>query len=268
MRLPLLFATCATILLAGCSNPIDVANNDSRALVASIRQANANSGPDTIRLARRGTYVLAEAATPGLLLPPITGDLTIEGGGAEIRNYASGSVALLEVASGTTVVLQRLSLAEGTDGAIRNFGHLTLESTRVVDSIGTRVQAIVLNHGTLVARDSEFAYNSLQSGRRDAGTLLNYGELQLHNTRIHHNHVQRLHHSLVAAGAVLNMGMVKLRNAQLENNFSDDSLVLSEQPGLLSFSGILNLGNGRTEGEFPAGLVREGSQPALPISGR
>lgn len=197
------------LLLGSCSTEIEVANNDSKALVEAIRLANANPGKDRIKLARHGLYVLRDSAEAGLLLPAITGELTIDGDGSEIRSYAAGRVALLQIEQDADVTLRNLSLAEGTNGAIRNFGKLKLEAARVVDSTGTRVSAIVLNHGQLIAQDSELAYNNLEGSERDAGTVLNYGDLRLDNTRIHDNRVQRMHPSQVAAGAVLNMGTLR-----------------------------------------------------------
>lgn len=251
------------LMLSGCSTEIEVANNDSKALIDAIRTSNSTPGGERITLARRGLYVLTDPADLGLLLPAISGKLTIDGNGAEIRSYASGPVALLEVGVKGEVTLRNLSLAEGTHGAIRNFGKLKLESTRVVDSTGTRVSAIVLNHGRLIARDSELAYNNLEASERDAGTVLNYGDLRLDNTRIHDNHVQRASPNLVAAGAVLNMGTLRLHAAQVENNSADDSRQSSNQPGPLSFAGVLNLGNGRVEGQVPAGLTREAGVAAV-----
>ena len=251
------------VLLSSCSTEIEVANNDSNALIQAIRVANANPGKDRIKLAHRGLYVLRDAAEAGLLLPAITGELTIDGDGSEIRSYAAGRVALLQVEQDADVTLRNLSLAEGTNGAIRNFGKLKLEAARIVDSTGTRVSAIVLNHGQMIAQDSELAYNNLEGSERDAGTVLNYGDLRLDNTRIHDNRVQRVHPSQVAAGAVLNMGTLRMRAAHLENNSADDSARNDDKPGYLSFAGVLNLGNGRVEGKVPAGLTRDARAPDL-----
>lgn len=223
-----------TIALLGCARKIEVANHDSQGLVEAIRSANASPGASRISLAHRGLYVLPGAAEAGLLLPAIKGRLIIEGNGSEIRSYAPGRVALVEVRPGSEVTLRDLSLAEGSNGAIRNFGKLRLESARVLDSSGTSVSAIVLNHGELTARDSEVAYNNLEATQRDAGTFINYGDLRLENTGIHDNHVQRMHPGLVAAGAVLNMG---------------------------------NRGNGRVDGQSPVGLTREAGTGSLPLSG-
>jgi hypothetical protein len=252
-----------TFSLAACSSEIEVADHDSKALVDAIRTANANPGRDRIKLARRGFYILSNTAETGLLLPAINGELVIDGNGSEIRSYASGRVALVEVGADADVTLRNLSLAEGSNGAIRNFGKLKLESTRVVDSTGTRISAIVLNHGQLIARDSELAYNILESSDRDAGTVLNYGDFRLDNSRIHDNRVERMHPSLVAAGAVLNLGTLRMHDARLEDNSAGDSRDFEEVPGFLSFAGVLNLGNGRVEGQVPAKLTRNAGTPEL-----
>lgn len=263
MRVHFIFAIVVSSLLASCAAQVDIPDHDSRALVNAIRAANATPGAETIRLARHGLYVLGREAEPGLLLPAIRGNLTIQGNGSEIRSYSPGRLALLEVQRDADVTVRELSLAEGTAGAIRNFGKLRLDSSRVVDSTGTRVSAIVLNHGELVATRSEFAYNSLDDNLRDAGTVLNYGKLSLEHSRIHDNSVQRTHAGLGAAGAVLNMGTLNVRAALLDNNSTRDTSSADAPAGYLSFAGVLNLGNGRVEGQLPSGLARDASVALL-----
>lgn len=243
----ILIILAAQSLLA-CSRQVDVPDHDGKALVAAIRAANASPGGDRILLAHRGLYVLSDAAQAGLLLPAIHGALEIDGNGAEIRSYAPGRVALLEVAADGDVQLRNLSLAEASDGAIRNFGKLRMQSARIVDSTGTWVSAIVLNHGQLSVEDSEIAYNELQMSGRDAGTVLNYGELQLDQSRIHDNRVQRVFPSLIAAGAVLNLGVMRTRKTQLENNIAGDLQDLASRRANL-VAGVFNLGNGRVDAQ-------------------
>lgn len=266
MRITATALLLATMALSACTSRVELPNNDPRALVDAIRAANRTPGTQTIRLARNGLYVLAREAEPGLLLPSIRGKLVIEGNGAEIRAYTSSRAALLEVGQHGNARLRQLSLAEGSNGAIRNFGKLALESSRVVDSTGSRVSAIILNHGELIASDSEFAYNTLENGQRDAGTLLNYGKLTLRDSRIHDNRVQRAHPGLVAAGAVLNMGMLSFESTLLEDNVAADAEVDSGQPAYLRFAGVLNLGNGRVEGRLPSGAARNAGTSLLPAS--
>ena len=246
--------------LGACSRgtAVDIANNDSAALVAAIRQANARPGPDTVRLARNGLYVLGNPAEPGLLLPPIEDELTIEGNHAEIRGYSDKPAAILEVTQDANVRISHLVLAEGNDGAVRNYGHLRLESVAIVDSSVTTVPAIVLNHGRIEAMDSEIAYNLLLANRRDAGTVLNYGELELERSRIHDNRTVGRQRTLAAAGGILNFGSVKADGLVLADNE-----LPSEDSPLLSFGGILNLGNGQVSGTTPADAVRDARHAAV-----
>jgi hypothetical protein len=242
--------------LAGCSGgQIDIPNNDSAALVEALRQANASGGHHRIRLARRGLYILSEQAEPGLLLPAVAGRVTIDGNYAEIRGYSAAPAALLEVSQDASVRLQDLVLAEGTNGAVRNFGELRLQGVAVVDSSVDNMPAIVLNHGWLQAKDSEIAYNLLLATARDAGTVLNYGGIELDGSWIHDNRAVGRQPSVAAAGGILNFGTVVADGLQIGEN------VLPGEPGAdLSFGGILNLGNGTVRGPVPAESVRNAAR--------
>lgn len=250
--------------LAGCGRTYEVGNLDTRGLIAAIQAANENPGADVIRLAPGGLYLLQDAPRDATsMLPPIRDDLRIEGNGAEIRRDADGRRALVEVAPGANVRLQSLTLAEGSDGAIRNYGTLRLDSVRVTDSFGggspAGATAIVLNHGLLEASDSEIAYNLLPTSARDAGTVVNYGELRLRNTSIHDNTTQSGHPGLAAAGAVLNLGTLQVQHARIADNRAEDG----EQAEALAFPAVLNLGNGRVEGDLPRVQVREAGMVAV-----
>lgn len=257
---PVLLLLAGLTTLAGCSRGLDVeiANNDSAGLREAIRQANARPGHDTIRLARNGLYILGTPEQAGLLLPPLQGDLTLEGNYAEIRGYSDKPAAILEVETGAEVRIANLVLAEGTDGAVRNFGALRLENVAVVDSSVVTMPAIVLNHGRLEAVDSQFAYNLLLANRRDAGTLLNYGDLALERSRIHDNRTVGRQPTVAAAGGILNFGSVKVDGLRIEDN----ELAGDEAP-TLSFGGILNLGNGRVTGDTTTGAVRDARHGAM-----
>ena len=256
----LVFPLVAATLLAGCGQRYDVGNLDAKGLAEAIQAANAHPGEDVIHLAPGGLYTLSTAPRDATsLLPPITDDLRIEGHGAEIRRYMDGQRALLVVERGADVRLHGVALSEGSDGAIRNFGTLRLDAVKVTDSTGARTPAIVLNYGVLEARDSEIAYNLLPTSRRDSGTVLNYGELRLRNTAIHDNLAQRRHEGLAVAGAVLNLGTLEARQARIADNEATDG----EAPDELTFAAVLNLGNGRVEGDLPASMVREAGMVAV-----
>jgi len=237
--------------LAGCSRQVDVADHDVRGLLAAIRTANTTPGPHVIRLAHRGLYVLSESAEPGLLLPTVRSDLVIEGDGSEIRGYSGEKLALLQVEKGSQLTLDKLSLAEGSDGAIRNFGTLHLNEVRVTDSTGSRISAIVLNHGRLDARNSEIAYNTISIAQRDAGTVLNYGDIELDGTSIHDNRASTKYPGQATAGGVLNFGSLRIDGLQLQDNDAEGA------GDALDFPGILNVGNGVVEGKTDRGTVRE-----------
>jgi hypothetical protein len=259
-----------TAALAGCARTHDVGNLDSDGLIAAIRAANENPGVDVIRLAPKGLYTLRYAPRDATTwLPPITDDLRIEGNGAEIRRYVDGRRVLLEVARGADVQVRDLALSEGSDGAIRNFGTLRLTSVKVTDSVGAGTPdgatAIVLNHGTLEARDSEIAYNMLPASARDAGTVVNYGTLRLRDTAIHDNTAQRRNASVAVAGAVLNLGRMEATHARIEANEAVDA---DDAEGALAFPAVLNLGNGHVEG-LPREQVREaGMDAAMAVAQR
>jgi hypothetical protein len=257
-HLALLLASAAA--LAGCGQETTIGDRDTAALIRAIQAANASPGPDVIRLAPRGLYTLNDAPRDATSwLPPIRGELRIEGNGAEIRRYQDGQRTLLEVERDATVQVSDLAMSEGSDGAIRNFGTLRLDRVRITDSTGAGTPAIVLNYGVLEARDSEIAYNLLPTSRRDAGTVLNYGQLRLRDTAIHDNVAQRRFDSLAVAGAVLNLGRVEAKSARIADNEATDG----EQPDSLVFPAVLNLGNGVVEGDLSPALVREAGMVAM-----
>lgn len=247
----LLLLVIGSSLLVGCAKHIDVANNDPQGLVRAIEQANHEPGKHVIRLANRGVYILDRPAEPGLLLPRIRGELVIEGVGAEIRGYSSRPLALLQVEKGARLSLDRLTLAEGSDGAVRNFGRLRLDQVGIIDSTGAERSAIVLNHGDLSARDSEIAYNNLAIARRDAGTVLNYGQMDVERTSIHDNRAQGRSRDQAVAGGILNFGRLRVDGLALRHNQAD------EDARGLGFAGILNVGNGIVEGDTARGAIRD-----------
>lgn len=230
--------------LGACSRTIEVADHDGKALATAIQAANASTGKTTIRLAKRGMYVIDSPAEAGLLLPSIRGHVEIEGNGAEIRAYTDQPVALLQVEKNGELELQHLSLAEGGDGAVRNYGELALDRVKIVDSSALRANAIVLNHGNLRAEDSQIAFNSLSPARRDAGTVLNYGSIELDRSAIHDNYTLGKYPGLAVAGGVLNYGELRVDGLTMANNSADNG------GELLSASGILNLGNGQVSGDI------------------
>ncbi|MFY8136000.1 MAG: hypothetical protein ACOVKS_13440, partial [Aquimonas sp.] len=111
-----------------------IKDRDVAALIAALQKSNHAEGPHRIQLAAGGIYTLQSATSAGLGLPPLRGDIVIEGNGAEIRRYAASRMALIEVAAEARVVIRDLTLAEGSQGTLRNCGTLLLERVAIIDS--------------------------------------------------------------------------------------------------------------------------------------
>jgi len=253
----------ASLALGGCSQRVDIANHDTQALVRAIEHANREPGRHVIRLANRGTYIFTRESEAGLVLPRVGGDLVIQGVGPEIPGYRDRPRARLQIEArsppapvgrpgrGPRRRPDRRPLAEGADGAGGNCGTRRLDRVGIVDSTGAARSAIVLNHGTISARDSEIAYNHLALARRDAGTVLNYGQIEFERTSIHDNRAQGRSPDQAVAGGVLNFGSLRVDGLALQDNLADDG----RTP--LGFAGVLNLGNGSVVGDLGKGAIRD-----------
>jgi hypothetical protein len=247
---------CLSLALAclpAAAAEFHIANRDSDGLSAAIEAANRQPGIHRIVLAEGGIYTL-DAARPGALgLPSLRGRIEIDGRGAEIRRYSDASLTLLEVASSGEATLRNLTLAEGSLGAVRNFGRLMLDRVQVTDNAGEAARAIIVNHGQLRLDGSLIGYNAIHGAGRDAGTVLNFGLLEIVDTRFEANSLSRRYPSLAAAGAVLNHGELRLGGLAVEGN-----RIIDEWDGLAT-PAILNLDGGTVEGEA-ADLVRDERQ--------
>lgn len=219
---------------------VDIPDRDVDSLVATIHHANQSREATTIRLAHGGLYTLVTAADENreLGLPAITGDITILGNEADLRRYSDEDFALIAVADGGKLKLEQLTLAEGSRGALVNRGDLELDQVRVVDNIAKNVPAIIENYGHLRVRDSEISYNQLAGTQRDAGTVLNYGRLELVRSSIESNWISRRYDSLIAASAVLNLGELKLSAVRIRENIAQPEQIET------SLGAIVNVGNG------------------------
>lgn len=238
---------------------VDIADRDADALVAAIHQANQSREATTIRLAAGGLYTLVTPADDDreLGLPAVTGDLTILGNDADLRRYSDQDFALLAVADGGKLRIERLTLAEGSRGALVNRGELALDQVRIVDNVARAVPAIVENYGRLSVRDSEISYNQLAGAERDAGTVLNYGHLELIGSSIESNWVSRRYDSLVAASAVLNLGELKLARVRVRENTAFPEMIEA------SLGAIVNVGNGALQA---SDLTLENNEPVDTLS--
>ena len=254
----LMLATTSA-LAAGdaAADVISVAPRDAEGLIAALEHAERTPGPDIVELAPRSLYALTrvQAGDEPQGLPTVHGDVRILGNGSEIRRYSNAPMLLLSVASSGTLRLEHLTLAEGDRGAIVNHGQLRLFHVAVVDNTAHGADAIVRNYGELEATDSVFGYNQIAGAQRDAGTLLNFGRIELVRSRIESNAVSRRYGTLAEASAILNYGQVRLDRVALRGNHAQ-----GEHEGDTAAGTVVNLGNGRLSA---LGVELSDNQPAF-----
>jgi len=238
-------STLALALFAACpvsaqAEVISVAARDVPGLVEAIDHANRTPGDHIIELAPKSLYALVESApgVEGQGLPTLRGNIRILGNGSEIRRYSSQALLLLSVAESANVRIEHLTLAEGDRGAVLNRGRLDLRHVHLVDNTAHGADAIVRNYGYLHAADSQFAYNEIAGAQRDAGIVLNYGDVDLERSSFEANWVSRRYGSLAEASAILNYGHAELREVAVSRNAADDERE-DDRIGTL-----VNLGNG------------------------
>ena len=254
----LMLAAASALASAGATaEVIRVAPRDTEGLIAALEYAERTPGPDIVELAPRSLYALTQTGGGELQgLPTVHGELRILGNGSEIRRYSNTSMLLIRVAPSGTLRLEHLTLAEGDRGAIVNHGQLRLFHVAVVDNTAHGADAIVSNYGELEAADSVFGYNQIAGAQRDAGTLLNYGRIELTRSRIESNAVSRRYGTLAEASAILNYGQVRLDRVVLRGNHAQ-----GEHDGDTTGAGtVLNLGNGRLSA---LAVELSDNQPAL-----
>lgn len=253
--LALLLFVSALPFRAVCAEEFEIGDRDVAALLQALQKSAQTPEADHIRLAWGGIYTLAEAASPGLGLPPLQGQLHIEGNGAEIRHYADAPMSLIEVAEGATVTIDRLTLAEGNLGALRNRGELTLQRVAIIDSSHREGGAIVFNAGRLILRDSLIGWNQLSAREGDSGLIENRGRLEMSGARIVGNSVSRASERMSGAAAVLNSGQLSAHATDFQANGLIDPF------GGLSFRAVLNSGRGTAQGLLHSTLIAEVLDP-------
>lgn len=196
-----------------------VDQGDSVGFADAIVRSNASPEADVIEL-EAGIYTLkdAEKGKDGwVALPVITGQLLIRGTKAEVRAYTHRSVHLLEVAAGATLKIDGVTLAEGTNGALVNYGKAELRGVAVIDQTTRNAPAIISNFGDLTLAGCELSFNTI-SASQNAGTIINYGFVAIKNSHIRGNVVSRRFQSLVLASVLLNYGIAELHEVALLDN--------------------------------------------------
>lgn len=212
-------------------------------LIEAIERANESADTDIITL-ERGLYVLANAyqGAQRAALPRITTSIVVRGNGAELRRYAPTDFRLFDVAEGGHLRLESVVLAEGSIGAIRNHGKTELRRVALVDSTARGASAIVENYGEMSLRNCEVSFNTVAGASRDAGTIVNWGQLTLNATTFQGNQLSRRYVGVALASSVLNYGSTKI----------DDVTIAENVAGVIDEAGapqapLVNLGNGKLE---------------------
>lgn len=226
-------------------------------LIAAIRMANQDPTADIITL-ERGLYVLDTMHEPSqrAALPSITSPIVIRGNGAELRRYAGADFRLLHVAEEGHLRLERTILAEGSLGAIRNHGRVEMVRVSLVDSTAESTAAIIENYGQMRLEHCEVSFNTVAGAERDAGTIVNWGNLKLLNTNFEGNTLTRRYDGVALATSVLNYG-----SADVEDVVISDNVAQGEDARGAPRAPLVNLGNGRLK----LRLVRE--RDNLPAAG-
>jgi len=258
MRAPVALLLLLAPLLpfgAAQADDFEISNRDVAALIHALQQSAQTPGPDRITLAAGGIYTLELTDSAGLALPPLRGDVQIDGNGAEIRRYAATRMYLMEVAAGATAVISSLTLAEGSLGALRNHGTLTLDHVAITDSFNEDAEAIVLNFGALTLRDSLIGYNQIHGIDDASGLIENHGRLDMQRSRIVGNSVSRKSQAVKGAAAVVNEGELTADATEFSANDISDPF------GGLTFSAVLNLGSGTAHGLLPQTLIADVIDP-------
>ena len=218
-------------------------------LVEAIRQANQSAEADVITL-ERALFVLDQIEAPDqrAALPTITSPIVIRGNGAELRRYALDDFRIFHVAADGHLRLERIVIAEGSLGAIRNFGQTELRRVQLVDNTASSNLAIIEIYGEMRIDACEVSFNTIAGATRDAGTIVNWGQLTLTATTFEANVLSRRNAGAALASSVLNYGEATITDVVIAENIAGD-YELNGSPQ----APFVNLGNGRIELQ----LVRE-----------
>jgi hypothetical protein len=245
-----LFSSFALALLCASTASatiFSVAAGDSTGLAQAIAAANKNPGADVIELAG-GMYSLSQqfpaSENAWAALPVITDTVVIRGNRSELRAYTNAKVHLLEIAHGVQVRLQALTLAEGSNGALVNYGNTELARVSIVDQTSRNAEGILRNFGELQMERCDISYNTIANASQNAGTIVNYGYAGIRNTRILGNRVSRRFETLALASVLMNYGKADLDQVLLSGNEAADSVPTVRVSGVAE--AFVDRGNGRT----------------------
>ncbi|MFI6602336.1 hypothetical protein ACIBHX_39310 [Nonomuraea sp. NPDC050536] len=194
-------AALAGITLGAASQPAQAMSGlakdvhvpcDPDALVTQIKTAN-GMGVARLLLAPACVYNYTTTSDAGDALPVITGDITLVGGASTtIRRDPSAPDAfrVLEVASGGTLHVQRISIRGGSTagqgGGILNAGTVVLDQTLMAGNHAGNGGALVNTPGAK-ATISHSALKENSSTGVGGGAILNFGMLTMSNSALTKN---------------------------------------------------------------------------------
>ena len=205
-------------------------NSGGGSLRAAITVANANPGADKITFSVSGTITL------GSSLPDITDHLTIDGSGQSITISGNDRYRVLQMNSGVSLSLNRLSIINGYDsgdygkgaGVLNNGGSLTVANSAFSGNIASYGGGIDNNGGTLTVTNSTFDRNYGKWG----GSIYNYqGTLTVTNSTFDGNY------STWGGGIVNNQGTLTVTNSTFDGNAA------TWGGGIFSYKGTLSVTN-------------------------
>jgi hypothetical protein len=227
----------ALLLCIPAAEAGEIANRDTPALIRALQQAGQSAQPERIQLHPDGLYTLSLTDSEGLALPPLRGRITIDGRGAEIRGWTHRPMHFLRVEPGADVLIRDLTLAEANDGALRNYGKLTLDRVIVSDSMARGETSILWNRGELLLRQSRIEFNLVHAPAGSAALLRNEGVLRLQNTRLEGNRVTGTQAHPLNAAALWNQGEVHAEAVSMHDNLLNDLFGGGDLPALVNVSG-------------------------------
>jgi hypothetical protein len=229
--------------------------NDSGpgSLREAISSANAAAGADMISFNVVGTILLSGE------LPAISGPdpLTIDGpGAAKLTVSGNHAVRVLSVASGATLTVKNLKIADGgsDDGApgggISNLGTLSVVNCAITGNeltIGVNLGGGIYNAGTLSVSNSTISDNRAETG---AGLYnANAGSAVIEGTTFSFNIGVELRHNFAEGGAIFNHGTLSLNNSTIVGNRANYGGCLETSVDTVTIS------NTTLSGNFPDCLI-------------
>lgn len=134
-------AAAAALLIAVLAAPQPHAANfsapDVAALIDAMERASAEPGPDAIGLAAGRVYEFDSPYADELALPPVNGEIRIEGNGATLEWKGEETVGFLHVADGGSLELEDLTLTGSSQSAVVVSGQLAVRSAAFRGNVST-----------------------------------------------------------------------------------------------------------------------------------